>query len=411
MIGPALAPEALAAPLLHALRLVPVAVLSPFLGGPLAPAPLRLLLAAGLGTAAWLLGGARPIAAEGMALAALAWRELALGAGLAVVVAAPLEAARAAGRLADTGARGHAGGAARGAPAAAGDGAGRPAGAAAGRAGSAGRRAPARGARPAVLLRGPPRRCALRRRARGRAGAARLVDGAHRRGGGGGPGGGRRPRRRAGGGGRAARRPRSPAPRADPAGARLARAAGHGAGRLGGRRAAGGRWWRWPGSSRRWLPGVARPEGPRERRPDRAGHAEATGRGQAARRGGDLARAERRGLAAGRPRRPRRLRAVVVRRPGRRGPRRPAGRGRGGAASGRRAPLRGAGDAAPRRSPGDWPPWPPPSPRAPCSPAGSAASRRWRRGWSGSIRSVAWPGSSPWRGSPPSGSACSRRRW
>lgn len=103
MIGPALAPEALAAPLLHALRLVPVAVLSPFLGGPLAPAPLRLLLAAGLGTAAWLLGGARPIAAEGMALAALAWRELALGAGLAVVAAAPLEAARAAGRLADTG--------------------------------------------------------------------------------------------------------------------------------------------------------------------------------------------------------------------------------------------------------------------------------------------------------------------
>jgi type III secretory pathway component EscT len=96
-----LAPEALIAPLLHALRLLPVAVLSPFLGGPLAPAPLRLLLAVGMGTAAWLLAGARPIAAEGTALAALALRELALGSGLAVVVAAPLEAARAAGRLAD----------------------------------------------------------------------------------------------------------------------------------------------------------------------------------------------------------------------------------------------------------------------------------------------------------------------
>ncbi len=92
----------LVAPLLHALRLVPVAVLSPFLGGPLVPAPLRLLLAFGLGTAAWLLRGAPPIPAEGLALAVLGLRELALGAGLAVVVAAPLEAARAAGRLADT---------------------------------------------------------------------------------------------------------------------------------------------------------------------------------------------------------------------------------------------------------------------------------------------------------------------
>jgi len=93
---------ALVAPLLHALRLVPVAALSPFLGGPLLPAPLRLLLAGGLGAAAWLLGGARAIPAEGVGLAALALRELALGTGLAVVVAAPLEAARAAGRLADT---------------------------------------------------------------------------------------------------------------------------------------------------------------------------------------------------------------------------------------------------------------------------------------------------------------------
>jgi type III secretory pathway component EscT len=100
--GTLLEAGALAAPLLHALRLAPMAALSPFLGGPLVPAPLRLVLAIGLGSAAWLLSGARPVAAEGLALAVLAARELALGAGLAVVVAAPLEAARAAGRLADT---------------------------------------------------------------------------------------------------------------------------------------------------------------------------------------------------------------------------------------------------------------------------------------------------------------------
>ena len=100
----ALPPDAgaLVAPLLHALRLIPVAVLSPFLGGPLVPAPLRLLLAFGLGMAAWLLQGAQPIPAEGQALVVLALRELALGAGLGVVMSAPLEAARAAGRLADT---------------------------------------------------------------------------------------------------------------------------------------------------------------------------------------------------------------------------------------------------------------------------------------------------------------------
>jgi type III secretory pathway component EscT len=92
----------LVAPVLHALRLAPVAALSPFLGGPLVPAPLRLLLSGGLGAAAWLLGGGRPIAAEGLELAVLAFRELALGAVLAVVTSVPLEAARAAGRLADT---------------------------------------------------------------------------------------------------------------------------------------------------------------------------------------------------------------------------------------------------------------------------------------------------------------------
>jgi type III secretory pathway component EscT len=93
---------ALAAPLLHALRLLPVAALSPFLGGPLVGAPLRLALGGGLGATAWLLLGARPVEADGLALAALGLRELAIGTVLAVVLAAPLEAARAAGRLADT---------------------------------------------------------------------------------------------------------------------------------------------------------------------------------------------------------------------------------------------------------------------------------------------------------------------
>jgi type III secretory pathway component EscT len=102
MSSAALEAGGLAALLLHALRLMPVAVLSPFLGGPLVPGPVRVLLAAGLGCAGWQLTGARPVAAEGLALAVLAARELAIGAGLAVVLAAPLEAARAAGRLADT---------------------------------------------------------------------------------------------------------------------------------------------------------------------------------------------------------------------------------------------------------------------------------------------------------------------
>jgi type III secretory pathway component EscT len=79
-----------------------VAALSPFLGGPLVPGPLRLLLAVALGAAAWLLAGSHPVAAKGLTLAFVGARELAIGFGLAVVLAAPLEAARAAGRLADT---------------------------------------------------------------------------------------------------------------------------------------------------------------------------------------------------------------------------------------------------------------------------------------------------------------------
>ena len=97
-----LPPGQLEGALLHALRLLPVAALSPFLGGPLVPPLVRLALGGGAGLVAFLLGGARPVEAAGLTLLALAARELSLGAALAVVAAAPVEAARAAGRLADT---------------------------------------------------------------------------------------------------------------------------------------------------------------------------------------------------------------------------------------------------------------------------------------------------------------------
>lgn len=102
MTGWHLAPGLLEGALLHALRLLPVAALSPFLGGPLVPPAVRLALGGGAGLAAFLLGGARPVALGGGALLAAAAAELALGGALAVLVATPLEAARAAGRLADT---------------------------------------------------------------------------------------------------------------------------------------------------------------------------------------------------------------------------------------------------------------------------------------------------------------------
>lgn len=87
---------------LHALRLLPAAGLSPFLGGPLVPAPIRLALATGLGSAAYLAGGARPVQAGLVDLAAMAGRELGLGMALGWLAALPVEAARAGGRLADT---------------------------------------------------------------------------------------------------------------------------------------------------------------------------------------------------------------------------------------------------------------------------------------------------------------------
>jgi type III secretory pathway component EscT len=87
---------------LCALRLAPVAMMSPFLGGPLVPPVVRVALAAGLGLVTALLIRTPSMPPEGLDLAACAVREATLGTVLALLAAAPVEAARAAGRLADT---------------------------------------------------------------------------------------------------------------------------------------------------------------------------------------------------------------------------------------------------------------------------------------------------------------------
>ncbi len=99
---PAVATGHLASAALHALRLLPVAILCPFFGGPLVPALVRLAIAAGLGASAYVARGAQPIAIGGIELACAAGRELSLGCAIGVVASVPLEAARAGGRLADT---------------------------------------------------------------------------------------------------------------------------------------------------------------------------------------------------------------------------------------------------------------------------------------------------------------------
>lgn len=100
ILPPELASRALGA-LLAALRLLPVAMASPFLGGPLVPPIVRVALAAGLG-AAVSAASAPPPVVDGLALAVAGARELALGTVLAFLVTVPVEAARGAGRLADT---------------------------------------------------------------------------------------------------------------------------------------------------------------------------------------------------------------------------------------------------------------------------------------------------------------------
>ncbi len=93
---------AFAAPaLLCALRLLPVAMTSPFLGGPLAPPAVRASLALGLGAAAaYHCRATAPADLPGLVAAAAA--ELATGLLLAFLASIPVEAARAAGRLTDT---------------------------------------------------------------------------------------------------------------------------------------------------------------------------------------------------------------------------------------------------------------------------------------------------------------------
>jgi type III secretory pathway component EscT len=95
-------PGSAAGILLHALRLAPAVMLSPFLGGPLVPPVVRFSVAAGLGAAVWALRGAPCASLDPTSLLAGGLREVAVGLLLALAAAAPLEAARAAGRLADT---------------------------------------------------------------------------------------------------------------------------------------------------------------------------------------------------------------------------------------------------------------------------------------------------------------------
>jgi type III secretion protein T len=91
-----------AAAVLHGLRLLPAAILCPFLGGPLVPPVVRLSLAFGLGACAWSGAGAPAFPGPLAELLAAAVRELALGAAFGFVAAMPFEAARAGGRLVDT---------------------------------------------------------------------------------------------------------------------------------------------------------------------------------------------------------------------------------------------------------------------------------------------------------------------
>jgi type III secretory pathway component EscT len=94
-------PATIAGTLLSALRLLPAALFSPFLGGPLVPPLVRASLALTLGWVGHQAAGAPP-SPDGIALLAAGVRELALGSALAIVAVFPVEAARAAGRLADT---------------------------------------------------------------------------------------------------------------------------------------------------------------------------------------------------------------------------------------------------------------------------------------------------------------------
>lgn len=95
-------PDALAGILLAALRLLPTALLSPFLGGPLVPPPVRIGLALALGWAGHRVAGAPLAATVPAGLLVAGARELVLGTALALAALLPVEVARAGGRLVDT---------------------------------------------------------------------------------------------------------------------------------------------------------------------------------------------------------------------------------------------------------------------------------------------------------------------
>jgi type III secretory pathway component EscT len=86
---------------LHAARLLPVALLCPFLGGPAVPPVVRVALATALGGAAYAASGT-PASVDGLSFAATAVREVGFGVLLAFLATVPFEAARAGGRLVDT---------------------------------------------------------------------------------------------------------------------------------------------------------------------------------------------------------------------------------------------------------------------------------------------------------------------
>lgn len=97
----AVAPHCAAAAL-HGLRLLPAALLCPFLGGPLVPGLVRMSLAFGLGACAWSAAGGTAFAGSVTDLLGAAARELMVGVALGSVASFPFEAARAGGRLVDT---------------------------------------------------------------------------------------------------------------------------------------------------------------------------------------------------------------------------------------------------------------------------------------------------------------------
>src|SRR5262249_48984923 len=87
----------------HGLRLLPIALLCPAMGGPAVPSIIRVTLAGGFGAAVYSAAGAVPIPVLDIGdFGRIAASELALGLGMALVAAMPIELARAAGRFIDT---------------------------------------------------------------------------------------------------------------------------------------------------------------------------------------------------------------------------------------------------------------------------------------------------------------------